>query len=88
MMGSSSCTTTSCQLLAVLLLLLQATDALISNQPVSSLLQQHVEQIAQLKSITTEEVGSIESEHYSNDVFYLRYCLEYDGDKQEAQDVL
>jgi len=73
---------------SLLLSVPSTTYALVSNQPVSSLLQKHAEHIAELKSITTEEVGSIASEPYSNDVFYLRYCLEYGDDKEAAKEIL
>ena len=48
--------------------------------PVSDLLSQHAATIASLKSLTTEMVGSISEEPYSNDVFYLHFCLQ-DGEK-------
>jgi hypothetical protein len=51
-----------------------------ARPPVSQLLTQHAATIAELKSLTTEKVGSIAEEPYSNDVFYLHFCLqEADG---------
>ena len=56
------------------------------KQPsVSSLLQENAQQIAQLKSVATEELkDGISKEPYSNDVFFLRYCLQF-GDSEDPQ---
>lgn len=59
-------------------------DALQSPRPpVSQLLTQHAASIAALKSIATESVGSIAEVPYSNDVFYLHFCLQ-DSDNADA----
>ena len=49
------------------------------KEPVSTLLQKHVSDIARLKEETQSIVGSIDAAPYNNDVFYLRYCLEDKG---------
>ena len=61
------------------------------KQPISKLLQDYARPIAELKTIATQELSSslpgvsMSVEPYSNDVFYLKYCLEYDdGDDFEA----
>lgn len=48
--------------------------------PVSQLVSQHADTIASLKSLTTEAVGSIAEEPYSNDLFYLHFCLQAESD--------
>lgn len=52
--------------------------------PVSDLLSKHASTIASLKSYTTEMVGSIAEEPYSNDVFYLHFCLQDEDTATEA----
>lgn len=76
--------------LSVLLLPIHVTHALLSSnhQPISDQLQENALLIAQLKSIATERIGSIAEEPYANDVFYLRYCLEYKNDPELAKQVL
>ena len=56
----------------------------ISIPPVSSLLSQYAASIATLKEETAKIVPSVDVEPYSNDVFYLRYCVE-DFDSDEAR---
>ena len=49
------------------------------KDPVSSLLQKHVSDIARLKEETIATIGSLDAAPYDNDVFYLRFCLEEKG---------
>ncbi|KAL7568645.1 hypothetical protein ACA910_022743 [Epithemia clementina (nom. ined.)] len=65
----------------------------LAQQPLSTLLQQHALPIAQLKTFATEQLSSIggsdmSQEPYSNEVFYLRYCLQYDNDLEAAKKCL
>ena len=57
------------------------------KQPISKLLQDYARPIAELKTIATQELSSsgasMSDEPYSNDVFYLKYCLEYVDDDDE-----
>ena len=48
----------------------------LSDQPLSKLLSRHASSIAGLKDETQKIVPSLDVEPYSNDVFYLRYCLQ------------
>ena len=50
------------------------------HPPVSQLVTKHAGTIASLKSLTTEVVGSIAEEPYSNDLFYLHFCLQAESD--------
>jgi hypothetical protein len=59
-----------------------------ARPPVSQLLTQHAATIADLKSFTTEKVGSIAEEPYSNDVFYLHFCLQEADGGDAAKDAL
>jgi len=63
--------------LACLLLLIMAGSAssLISPQPVSSLLSTHASTIADLKKSAAAAQIDLSQLPYSNDVFFLRYCL-------------
>jgi len=66
-------------LLLVVATTMRSTEALlITKEPVSQLLKTHANSIEQLKSICAAKVGQDASslpEPYSNDVFFLRYCL-------------
>lgn len=66
-------------LISLLLVSLGNVDAFGVKEPVSALLQKHVSDIARLKEETQAIVGNIDSTPYSNDVFYLRYCLAEKG---------
>jgi len=69
------------QSLCVLFLAVVGVNSLQSpHPPVSKLVSQHAATIASLKSLTTEVVGSISEEPYSNDLFYLHFCLQADSD--------
>jgi hypothetical protein len=48
----------------------------VSNPPVSKLLSEHASTIANLKAETAKIVPSVDAAPYSNDVYYLRYCLQ------------
>jgi CRAL/TRIO domain len=63
------------------LLWIPPTQAFGIQDPVSTLLQRHVSDIARLKEETQAVVGSsvIDQAPYNNDVFYLRYCIEGKG---------
>ena len=50
----------------------------LSSKPVSQLLTEKAATIASLKGLAAKEVD-ISQEPYSNDVFFLRYCLQDDG---------
>lgn len=66
-------------------ILAESINALQSPRPpVSQLLTQHADSIAALKSLTTEVIGSIAEEPYSNDVFYLHFCLQNNDKDTEA----
>ena len=56
---------------------LSGVEALIANEPVSSLLSKHADNIASLKKTCEKKVGlpAMKGLPYSNDVFFLRYCL-------------
>ncbi|CAB9496741.1 expressed unknown protein [Seminavis robusta] len=70
---SSSCLV----LLLAVSSLVSPSSGLIASEPVSALLKTHADGISKLKSICAEQLGpaALESEPYSNDVFFLRYCL-------------
>jgi len=72
-------------LLLLLCSVLQITQSLLADKPVSQLLQQHSSNIEKLKEETKSIVGSIDSEPYSNDVFYLRYCLECETPEEQSE---
>jgi hypothetical protein len=59
--------------------ILGVVDAFGIKEPVSTLLQKHVSDIARLKEETQSIVGNIDQVPYNNDVFYLRYCVEDKG---------
>ena len=59
--------------------LLRVVDAFGIKEPVSTLLQKHVSDIARLKEETQSIVGNIDQAPYNNDVFYLRYCVDDKG---------
>lgn len=70
----------------LLALLLSTVSALTSPQPISTLLSQHGAQIAKLKSVCSNTVPHLEQElPYSNDVFFLRYCLSGCDDNDAEQ---
>lgn len=62
-------------LLSLLIVSRTTTHALISPEPVSALLQKHASTIANLKSAATAASVDLSQLPYSNDVFFLRYCL-------------
>jgi len=74
------------------ILLASTVEALISQEPVSKLLSKHADSIGTLKQVCQEKLGpsALESLPYSNDVFFLRYCIEAEkkGDFQEQRDRL
>lgn len=72
-------------LLALLLLPALVLSFSVSSPPVSTLLEQHASSIASLKAETAKIVPSIDVEPYSNDVFYLRYCLDDDFESDDAR---
>jgi hypothetical protein len=49
------------------------------KEPLSTLLERHVSDIARLKELTQTVVSNIDCTPYNNDVFYLRYCVEQKG---------
>ena len=51
------------------------SSALVSPEPVTSLLQKHSSQIATLKTLASNSAVDLTQLPYSNDVFFLRYCL-------------
>ena len=66
-----------------LLLPIASSQALlITKEPVSKLLQNHASNIASLKKVCEQKLGAaaLESTPYSNDVFFLRYCLAAEDD--------
>jgi hypothetical protein len=62
---------------ALLLATSTTSQALISPDPVSALLKTYADDIVGLKNLCAQTLGaeSLESPPYSNDVFFLRYCL-------------
>ena len=70
----------------LLLVVTTAADALISPEPVSKLLQNHADSISSLKKACEQKLGAaaLDSQPYSNDVFFLRYCLASEEDPAEA----
>lgn len=60
----------------------------LSSQPVSKLLEQNADRVSLLKSETQKIVGSVDLEPYSNNVFYLRYCLDGNKGDDEQLDLL
>jgi CRAL/TRIO domain len=62
----------------LLLLPIASSYALIAQEPVSKLLQNHAESIANLKKVCEQKLGAaaLETSPYSNDVFFLRYCVD------------
>jgi hypothetical protein len=53
--------------------------AFTAKEPVSTLLERHIPEIARLKEETQATVSNFDSAPYNNDVFYLRYCVEEKG---------
>jgi hypothetical protein len=60
------------------------------EEPVSVLLEEHTEQISAMKSTTQSLVGEQQFEDmpYSNDVYYLQFCLQSPNDELHAMDLL
>jgi hypothetical protein len=50
-------------------------QALVTPTPVSTLLTQHASTIAQLRQVCVERDVDVSSLPYSNDLFFLRYCI-------------
>ncbi len=75
------CKKMSQSLFVVLLvaMMIASTTAFGVKEPVSTLLQRHVSDIARLREEAQSIVGNIDCVPYNNDVFYLRYCLEEKG---------
>jgi hypothetical protein len=71
---------------AMLLATSTTSQALISPDPVSSLLKTHADRIVNLKNVCAETLGaeSLEYPPYSNDVFFLRYCLASADPKEQS----
>lgn len=69
-------------LLLVLATVATPAEALIAQQPVSKLLQNHADNIASLKKVFEQKLGAaaLETLPYSNDVFFLRFCMESEED--------
>lgn len=60
-------------------------NALTSPVPVSTLLAQHQAEISKLKSVCSSSSSDLDQLPYSNDVFFLRYCLSSSSDDAEAK---
>ena len=71
----------------LLLITLSTVTALTSPQPVSTLLAHHAAEIAKLKGVCRATGSSVDLTQlpYSNDVFFLRYCLGEDVEKTFQQ---
>ncbi|KAL3940514.1 MAG: hypothetical protein SGBAC_004965 [Bacillariaceae sp.] len=63
----------------LILVCISHASAFGSKEPLSALLQKHSSEISKLKEEAKAVVGSLDSVPYSNDVFYLRYCLAEKG---------
>lgn len=64
----------------------EALASLIAKEPVSQLLMIHADDIATLKGVCASKIGddAASEEPYSNDVFYLRYCLASDNISEQT----
>lgn len=71
-------------LLALVAVVVNLAEGLITNTPVSQLLRQYDSDLAALQAATSKVVGSndVSAEPYSSSVFYLRYCLDSDDPSQ------
>ena len=67
---------------------LNTISALVSPEPLSSLLQKHASQIAELKSVASKASVDLKELPYSNDVFFLRYCLLDSSSSPASSDLL
>ena len=65
-----------------------ATAFTLSPKPVSALLADKAGEISNLKEQATAAGVDISQQPYSNDVFFLRYCLNDDGDDNDASATL